>query len=154
MESSCHVSDHPILICFIQGYLVGIFGLMSAKTSVFRVYLHNTTTLFWIVSSMFFWGPRHELLNAVSNVKIQLKVIKILVIQGLILRIFVCGRKFRCFQENVQEIPDRVRIDKLRHDAAFSYESLRSIPNLHTQYGLERSFQAAIIKLQPFMHIR
>ena len=77
LESSCHVSDHPILICLIRGYLVGMIGPISAKYPVFKVSLHSTTTLFWIVSSMFFWGPRHEPWNAVSDVKIQLTVVTI-----------------------------------------------------------------------------
>ena len=78
LESSYHVGEHPILICLIQGYLVGIIGPTSAKYPVYRVCLNSTTTLFWKASSMFIWGPRHEPLNAVSDVKIQLKVIKIL----------------------------------------------------------------------------
>ena len=60
-----------------MGYLVGIIGLISAKYPVFRVSLYSTTTLFWRVSSMFFWGPRHEPWKAVLDVKIQLTVVTI-----------------------------------------------------------------------------
>ena len=137
LESSCHVGDHPILICLIQGSLVGIIDLKSTKYPVFRGSLYSLTTLFWKVSSIFFWGPRHELGKAVSYVKIQLTVVTVL--RDLWLDA----------TSNVLESPGKcsgttLTGKELTHWDTKSY--LRTTfwhwkLNLHAHYGSERTFK-------------
>ena len=126
-----------------MGYLIGIIDPISAKYPVFRVSLFSTTTLFCKVSSMFFWGPRHEPWNAVSDVKIQLKVIKIVRDSRLDAATNVLESPGKCSGTTLTG-------KQLTHWDSKSYLRTALWHSLHTHNG---SFQATKLKLWSSLYI-